>query len=47
MLLEVESTAIKTEKGQGSLSVTGVVEKKKWVGMHTELKGKALLGIGR
>ncbi|HHY05336.1 MAG TPA: ATP-dependent protease LonB [Thermoanaerobacterales bacterium] len=40
MLLEVESTAIKTEKGQGSLSVTGVVEEEEMGGNAHRIKRK-------
>ncbi len=38
ILLEIESTAIKTEKGEGTLSVTGVVEEEEMGGNAHRLK---------
>ncbi|WP_296970787.1 ATP-dependent protease LonB [Tepidanaerobacter sp. EBM-38] len=40
ILLEIESTAIKTEKGQGTLLVTGVVDEEEIVGNAQRLKRK-------
>ncbi|WP_213974556.1 ATP-dependent protease LonB [Tepidanaerobacter acetatoxydans] len=40
ILLEIESTAIKTEKGQGTLLVTGVVDEEEMVGNAQRLKRK-------
>lgn len=40
ILLEIESTAIKTEKGQGTLLVTGVVEEEEMGGNAHRLKRK-------